>query len=217
MWPLKPRNIAHTLCQARNASSWCFRRERQPGFPHLPSLQKSRSLWPLSETDGLSKAFSDAEKIVGYPTSFLSLRCLLSDEISNVAMLMKKLVGSRHPLVKTARGFLHDGQHTMRQFRGLLVLLVSKAALPCMGKSLDVSQEPVGGIYPSQRQLAEITEMIYTGECFLSSNLKRCKKNVALSFGVGTSRFNPTKSKASNVHQCCFFLAISLSLAVEYL
>jgi len=50
-----------------------------------------------------NRAVSEAEKIVGYSTSFLSLRCLLSDELSNVAMQMRKLVGTGHPLLKTAR------------------------------------------------------------------------------------------------------------------
>ena len=60
----------------------------------------------LGGQKSLSKAVSDAEKIVGYPTSFLSLRCLLSDEMSNVALHMRKLVGTKHPLLKTARYFL---------------------------------------------------------------------------------------------------------------
>lgn len=50
-----------------------------------------------------NRAVSEAEKIVGYPTSFLSLRWLLSDEIANVAMHLRKLVGSNHPLLKTAK------------------------------------------------------------------------------------------------------------------
>jgi hypothetical protein len=50
-----------------------------------------------------NKAVSEAEKIVGYPTSFLSLRWLLSDEIANVALHLRKLVGSNHPLLKTAK------------------------------------------------------------------------------------------------------------------
>lgn len=49
------------------------------------------------------RAVSEAEKIVGYPTSFLSLRWLLSDEVANVAMHLRKLVGSSHPLLKTAK------------------------------------------------------------------------------------------------------------------
>lgn len=49
------------------------------------------------------RAVSEAEKIVGYPTSFLSLRWLLSDEVANVAMHLRKLVGTDHPLLKTAK------------------------------------------------------------------------------------------------------------------
>lgn len=49
------------------------------------------------------RAVSEAERIVGYPTSFLSLRWLLSDEIANVALYLRKLVGSSHPLLKTAK------------------------------------------------------------------------------------------------------------------
>lgn len=50
-----------------------------------------------------NRAVSEAERIVGYPTSFLSLRWLLSDEIANVALHLRKLVGSSHPLLKTAK------------------------------------------------------------------------------------------------------------------
>lgn len=50
-----------------------------------------------------NRALSEAEKIVGYQTSFLSLRYLLSDEITNLALHMRKLIGSPHPLVGTAK------------------------------------------------------------------------------------------------------------------
>ena len=151
----------HTIYCARALSSWNIGNNALQHFGLLPSSKFTRKLWSIN-TDGLTKAFSDAEKIVGYPTSFLSLRCLLSDEMSNVAMFMKKLVGSKHPLLKTARGFVYDGQRSRQQIRGLLVLLISKAAWPCITKKLD--QEAVAGIYPNQRQLAEITEMIHTGK-----------------------------------------------------
>ncbi|XP_063135403.1 all trans-polyprenyl-diphosphate synthase PDSS2 isoform X3 [Rattus norvegicus] len=49
-----------------------------------------------------NQVVSEAEKIVGYPASFMSLRCLLSDELSNVAMQVRKLVGTQHPLLTTA-------------------------------------------------------------------------------------------------------------------
>lgn len=57
---------------------------------------------PIQKPDW-NRAVSEAEKIVGYPTSFLSLRWLLSDEIANVALHLRKLVGSNHPLLKTAK------------------------------------------------------------------------------------------------------------------
>ncbi|CAL1540725.1 unnamed protein product [Lymnaea stagnalis] len=108
----------------------------------------------------VSKAVSDAEKIVGYPTSFLSLRCLLSDELSNIALHMRKLVGTRHPLLKTARGMVFDGKNNL-QLRGLLVMLISKAAGP-NPQAPYTEQEMISGVYPSQRSLAEITEVIHT-------------------------------------------------------
>ena len=60
-------------------------------------------LWSSKRPTEWNKAVSDAEKLVGYPTSLMGLRCLFSDEISNVAMQMRKLVGSKHPLLQTAR------------------------------------------------------------------------------------------------------------------
>ncbi len=54
---------------------------------------------------------------------------------------------------------MYDGKHNI-QTRGLIVLLISKAAGP---SPLDTSkQSMVRGIYPSQRTLAEIAEMIHT-------------------------------------------------------
>lgn len=126
----------------------------------------SRGQRPLSLFSGpgpsnWTKVVSDAEKLVGYPTSFMSLRCLLSDELSNVAMHVRKLVGTRHPLLKTARGFVYDSRNNL-QMRGLIVLLMSKAAGPSHAASDLLDQDMVSGIYPTQRNLAEITELIHT-------------------------------------------------------
>uniref|UniRef100_A0A8C8B8R4 Decaprenyl diphosphate synthase subunit 2 n=1 Tax=Otus sunia TaxID=257818 RepID=A0A8C8B8R4_9STRI len=107
-----------------------------------------------------SQVVSEAEKIVGYPTSFMSLRCLLSDELSNIAMQVRKLVGTKHPLLDTARGFVYDSRNNL-QMRGLVVLLISKAAGPST-EELSFQHNMVSGIYSSQRSLAEITELIHT-------------------------------------------------------
>lgn len=105
-----------------------------------------------------NRAVSEAEKIVGYPTSFLSLRWLLSDEIANVALHLRKLVGSNHPLLKTAKYLLYNGKNTMQAW-GLIVLLISKAAghAPSIP---DMEQDKSAGVLHSQRALAEVTEMI---------------------------------------------------------
>lgn len=41
-----------------------------------------------------SKVIREAEKIVGYPTSFMNLRWLLSDEFANLAMHLRKIVST---------------------------------------------------------------------------------------------------------------------------
>ncbi|XP_062480852.1 all trans-polyprenyl-diphosphate synthase PDSS2 isoform X3 [Pezoporus occidentalis] len=107
-----------------------------------------------------SQVVSEAEKIVGYPTSFMSLRCLLSDELSNIAMQVRKLVGTKHPLLDTARSFVYDSRNNL-QMRGLVVLLISKAAGPSTA-DISFQHNMVSGIYSSQRSLAEITELIHT-------------------------------------------------------
>ncbi|XP_039093371.1 all trans-polyprenyl-diphosphate synthase PDSS2 isoform X3 [Hyaena hyaena] len=132
-----------------------------------------------------NQVVSEAEKIVGYPTSFMSLRCLLSDELSNIAMQVRKLVGTQHPLLTTARGLVYESRHNL-QLRGLVVLLISKAAGPSSTNASCQNYDMVSGIYSckgmlssdlyiflsrpcnscdvfkSQRSLAEITELIHT-------------------------------------------------------
>ncbi|KAJ3612727.1 hypothetical protein NHX12_018985 [Muraenolepis orangiensis] len=123
---------------------------------------RTLSLFSSTAPSNWSKVVSEAERIVGYPTSFMSLRCLLSDELSNVAMHVRRLVGTDHPLLDTARGLVYDSRSHL-QMRGLVVLLLSKAAGPSSQPAPDLqAQDMVSGIYPSQRNLAEIAELIHT-------------------------------------------------------
>jgi len=125
---------------------------------------------------GLSSVLSDAEQIVGYPTSFLNFRFLLSDEFSHLALELRKLAGTGHPLLRTARALLSGDVHepsnadlgvSLQTTRGLVMLLTAKAAgqsQPRQQQQLaDGSEdECVDGLLRSQRQLAEITEVIHT-------------------------------------------------------
>lgn len=150
------RSFHNSKCNPTQHSCKFFSRQSR-----YASLFIRRNIWS-SRQDDLSRALSDAEKIVGYPTSFLNLRYLLSDEISNIAMYMKRFAMSKHPMLRTARGFVSDENHTV-QTRGLLVLLISKASRPCLKTDWSMEQELVADIHSSQRQLADITETIHTG------------------------------------------------------
>ncbi|RNA16835.1 decaprenyl-diphosphate synthase subunit 2 [Brachionus plicatilis] len=112
-----------------------------------------------------TKTLNNAEKVVGYPTSFLNLRYLVSDEVANFANLLRKLMKTKHPLINMARKLISYGENEPKrslQINGLLVLLIAKAAgIPKKNRFLDV--EISDGIHSSQRCLAEISEMIYMG------------------------------------------------------
>ncbi|XP_004925741.1 all trans-polyprenyl-diphosphate synthase PDSS2 [Bombyx mori] len=109
---------------------------------------------------GWRDVVSEAEQIVGYPTSFLNLRWLFNDEIANTAIHLRKLVGTNHPLLKSAKNLL-IGSKSNLQSVGLIILLVSKAA------GFDANyynrDHYDSGVLHAQRALAEIVEMKRTG------------------------------------------------------
>lgn len=49
------------------------------------------------------RALSEAEKVVGHQTSFVSLRYLMNDEVTNWGVHMQKLEGSSHPMFNAAK------------------------------------------------------------------------------------------------------------------
>uniref|UniRef100_A0AAR5Q724 Decaprenyl-diphosphate synthase subunit 2 n=1 Tax=Dendroctonus ponderosae TaxID=77166 RepID=A0AAR5Q724_DENPD len=128
----------------------------------------TRSLVTKSKEETVCrKAVNEAEKIVGYPTSFLSLRWLLNDEAANVANHIRKLIGTNHPLLTTARDLI-IGDRTPTW--GLIVLLISKAG--GLGKHFsEMDKDVTAGILHSQRVLAEVTEMIRTSNILHNSVL----------------------------------------------
>ncbi|XP_059613498.1 all trans-polyprenyl-diphosphate synthase PDSS2 [Phlebotomus argentipes] len=147
LWSVQ-RGLRAVATQQRSAARWLRTSASLPDKLATKNVQKHD--W--------NRAVSEAEKIVGYPTSFLSLRWLLSDEIANVALHLRKLVGSNHPLLKTAKNLLYNGKNNMQAW-GLIVLLVSKAA--GHAESIpDMEQDKSAGVLHSQRGLAEVTEMI---------------------------------------------------------
>lgn len=147
---------------------------RQLGSSIHPAVSFSRSLFASSQVYQTSwvQAVSNAEKVVGFPTSFLSLRSVANDEISNIAVYLKKLIGTGHPLIATAKNLVYSNDKT-HQTRGLLVLLMSKAA----------KRESGQDILPEQRTLAEITELVHTAHLIHTGVINLNTPNANLEMG----------------------------------
>lgn len=94
--------------------SGILKRLNQPNlkliFFRLTAIQKckresiSESISQIMTTKlNWAQTISEAEKIVGYPTPFLALHWLLSDEVAKIAINLRKLAKADHPLLKTAK------------------------------------------------------------------------------------------------------------------
>ncbi|KAK9722641.1 hypothetical protein QE152_g19555 [Popillia japonica] len=82
-----------------------------------------------------------AERVVGYSTSFLNLRWLLSEEIAHVASHWPKLLGTNHPLQNLARDLILNSE---KPSWGLIALLVSKAG-GHLKSFTDIDQDKTAG------------------------------------------------------------------------
>ncbi|XP_026758557.2 all trans-polyprenyl-diphosphate synthase PDSS2-like [Galleria mellonella] len=162
--------ILKLLKTAKNSSGiHCHVLARNHGI-NLYLSNKSLSVTKYSRWSGLDlgdrkelewrDVLTEAEQIVGYPTSFLNLRWLFNDEIANTAIHLRKLVGSNHPLLKSAKNLL-IGSKSNLQSVGLIILLISKAA---GFNNLEFTRDQYDScVLHSQRALAEIVEMKRTG------------------------------------------------------
>ena len=82
---------------------------------------------PLPRQHEWNRAVGSAENLVGFPTSAIQLRSLLSDEVTSMSGHLRKLMGSDHPILRTLKRLVHHGGKTNVQIRGLMVLLLSRA------------------------------------------------------------------------------------------
>jgi len=138
---------------SRSSYRWTLNRSLSTTQSYLATQQQ-----PKPELEW-STAVKEAERVVGYTTSFLNLRWILNDEMANVAEHMRRLIGTQHPLLKTAKNFIYKTDDTPAW--GLVVLLMSKVG-GLESVSPEVERDRSTGILYSQRVLAEVTEMIRT-------------------------------------------------------
>merc|ERR1719499_1094004 len=79
---------------------------------------------PLSHFELVKRA----ELEVGYATSFLGLKYIVSEEFSTIASYVKQLVQTKHPLIDTVRNLLAGNRDENQPSRSLLILLLCKLA-----------------------------------------------------------------------------------------
>ena len=72
----------------------------------LPAAFTRRNQW--------NRAVSEAEKLVGYPTSLNSVRALMDNDFANMAVHVRKLIGSDHPVLRTAKRLIYEGKNKMQ-------------------------------------------------------------------------------------------------------
>ena len=58
-----------------------------------------------------NRAVSSAEKMVGYPTSYMSLRALMNDDLTNMAVHFRKLIGKFLKRIKERDEYLRLDKH----------------------------------------------------------------------------------------------------------
>ncbi|CAJ0911956.1 11850_t:CDS:2 [Entrophospora sp. SA101] len=108
------------------------------------------------------QAIAEAEKLVQHKGgSYIDPMKLVGADIIDLTKNIKRLLGSKHPLLDTVSKyyFLTDGKH----IRPLIVLLMSQATNDLSALYYPSISSTTGAIIlPTQRRLAEITEMIHT-------------------------------------------------------
>ncbi|XP_071039222.1 all trans-polyprenyl-diphosphate synthase PDSS2 isoform X2 [Parasteatoda tepidariorum] len=165
------------FCSKNTAFCKEFKVSKRVFSSKMSVLTSGPEIWsPNTKTADWNRAVSDAEKIVGYPTSFFSLKCLLSEEFNTVAMHLRKLMGTNHPILRTAKRLVYHGRTNM-QTRGLIVLLLSKAAGHTETCS-DIDSAIASGVTERQQTLAELTEMIYTAHLIHKGILNLSPTNI---------------------------------------
>lgn len=106
----------------------------------------------------------DAEIEVGYSTSFLGLKCLISEEFSTIVSYVRQLMNSNHPLIGTFGKLLTSGKENQQTYGLVLLLLCKLAASESVHKlSPNNAGSQECGLYQQQRDIAELAEMMFVG------------------------------------------------------
>lgn len=91
-----------------NVSRSMYQRHKLQNARHISVTAMNREKIALkmsneAKISSFESAIINAESIVGYQASYLTLRHLLNDEMSNLGPHMRQFVSSGHPLVETCK------------------------------------------------------------------------------------------------------------------
>ena len=103
-----------------------------------------------------------AELEVGFTSSFLGLKYMVSEEFSTIATYIRQLVQTKHPLVDTVRNLLAGNRDQEQPSPSLLVLLLCKLASEneSLSNSTTLSLgKKENGIYQMQRDISELVNL----------------------------------------------------------
>jgi hypothetical protein len=98
------KNFAATGALLRKINNF----KRICGCKNITSSTSSSSIQNVPKTSpghnyDWNQAVDEAEKIVKFSTTTSNLRWLLTDDITNLTLHMRKLIGSDHPLLDSAK------------------------------------------------------------------------------------------------------------------
>lgn len=99
---LKYKRLLNVLNIQLNRNKHQHNDGHKMNHPLLDVFQNKQSTSSTIKSDW-NDTLSNAERIVQYPTSFLSLKFLLKDEISNLVIHIRKLLATKHPVIETAK------------------------------------------------------------------------------------------------------------------
>ena len=138
---MKPLTLSSTqiALHCRNNLTQRTISSHKPIWCSCVSLRKYS--WFTSSGVSLETSIKEAESLVGYTTTFNSWKYLFEEEPATFIGLARKIVGTGHPLLQTARDILSQDPHSSSHLGGLWVLLLSKAA--GVNKHFDVSSNVV--------------------------------------------------------------------------
>ncbi|KRY73055.1 Decaprenyl-diphosphate synthase subunit 2 [Trichinella pseudospiralis] len=118
---------------------------------------------------------SEAEKLITHSGSYSSLQYLLNNDVASVTLGMRKLLGSKHKLLKTLKYFLYDGHEVLRTLSATILLISDTVNSTVDLADLD-DGHCKGPLLNSQCSLAEICEIIYAANFIHRSIVNRIIK-----------------------------------------